>query len=316
MEDRVSLFICLLCVMFNSAEVRARPRCGAIRPHTCSEQSNQAGEWKLQEQLRRLFFFLLLATAADAIFRGQTLSWMKSPVPPVPKHSLLNEIRNLASKRSAHLSVWGSASAFQVETEASSSSFFSVSFWLYNHRAEWLSDTFHSGEPLTGPNGVPLRNWPGPPPHPFPTPSNSPPAPLLQIQGPSSEYIWTPHNPNGALAAVNEARQVAERGPGEADAKREASHRCCLCSDISLMTFPITETVICRKRLQTAGKGRMEQGNWWRAGGGITWDIIHITLQWEWCSISQAGGSFVFYSGLPQRSADADTTLSIAQEGE
>lgn len=49
--------------------------------------------------------------------------------------------------------------------------------------------------------------------------------------------------------------------------------------------------------------------------GGIAWDIIHITLQWEWSSISQAGGSFVFYSGFPQRSADADTTLNITQEG-
>ncbi len=39
--------------------------------------------------------------------------------------------------------------------------------------------------------------------------------------GPSHEYIWTPHNQNRALAAVNEARQVAERGAEETDAKRE-----------------------------------------------------------------------------------------------
>lgn len=39
--------------------------------------------------------------------------------------------------------------------------------------------------------------------------------------GPSYAYIWTPHNQSRALAAVNEARQVAERRAGETDAKRE-----------------------------------------------------------------------------------------------
>lgn len=45
---------------------------------------------------------------------------------------------------------------------------------------------------------------------------------------------------------------------------QKESHRCHLCLNFSLMAFPITETVICCKRFQTAGKGRMERGNWWQ----------------------------------------------------
>lgn len=48
-----------------------------------------------------------------------------------------------------------------------------------------------------------LQNWPGPT-----LPRSSSPN---VAQGTSYEYIWPPHNQNGALAAVNEARQVAER---------------------------------------------------------------------------------------------------------
>ncbi|KAM7378301.1 hypothetical protein PAMA_013278 [Pampus argenteus] len=75
--------------------------------------------------------------------------------------------------------------------------------------------------------------------------------------GPSYEYIWTPHNQNRALAAANEARQLAAE---RIRLMQKESHRCCLGLDFSVMVFPITETVICCKRLQTAGKGRMERG--------------------------------------------------------
>lgn len=79
---------------------------------------------------------------------------------------------------------------------------------------EWLNDTFRSGEPLTGLNGVLFKIGKA---------QRPPRGPLFPkcCTGPSCEYIWTPHNQNRALAAVNEARQVAERGAGETDAKRE-----------------------------------------------------------------------------------------------
>lgn len=91
---------------------------------------------------------------------------------------------------------------------------------------------------------------------------------------------------------------------------QKESHRCCLCLDFSVMTFPITETVICCKRLQTAGKRRMEQDNWNWGRYRMRYNPYQSSVG-LWSSTSSAGGSFffvfVFFSDLLQHLADADT---------
>lgn len=100
----VSLSIWLLCLMFNLAEVCTKPCCGAIWPYTYSEQSKPSRWMKVAVDDAAVFHF-------PSSLPLQQMQYLEvGPCQddlPFPRHSLLNQIRNLASKRSAHLSVWG-----------------------------------------------------------------------------------------------------------------------------------------------------------------------------------------------------------------